>query len=218
MPLNPENATQINTTRYSYMHHPSTITVNPQTASISPNLSSKSPPSPQPRQATPPHPRTRRLDRPLLPHPAFLLPHARHDLLQVRFHHHAADNHLTQHRMHRLVPEDQVQLAHVLEHAVQRLHEDLDQVDQRERRLGGRGDHDEREGGVGAVGDLRGGVGGAVLDAGARALGEEGREGEEVAGAGGALGDELVDLVDERLFGLGVLVEGGLSVGGYPGW
>lgn len=98
--------------------------------------------------------------------------------------------------MHSLIPEDEIQLAHVLEHAIQCLHKDLDQIDQRQRRLSRRGDHDERQGGIVPVGDLGGGVGGAVFCAGACAAGEKWWEGEEVAGAGGALGDEVVDLRD----------------------
>ena len=44
-----------------------------------------------------------------------------------------ADHHLSQGRVQRFEVEDQVQLAHVLEEAVQSLYEHLDEVQERER-------------------------------------------------------------------------------------
>lgn len=70
----------------------------------------------------------------------------------------AADDHLTQGGMQGLEVEDQIQLAHVLEQAVERLDEDLYQVEQGEGRLGRGADDDEVEGCVVAVGDEGGGV------------------------------------------------------------
>lgn len=54
--------------------------------------------------------------------------------------------------MQALEVEDQIELAHVLEQAVQRLDEDLDQVEQRQGGLGRRADQDEVERGVVSVG------------------------------------------------------------------
>lgn len=79
-------------------------------------------------------------------------------LLQLRLHHHAAHNHLRQASVQRLKVEDQIQLAHILKQPVQGLDVDLDQIDQREGRLGRGGDDDEVEGRVVAVGDERGDV------------------------------------------------------------
>ena len=60
--------------------------------------------------------------------------------------------------MQRLEVEDEVQLAHVFEQAVEGLDEDLDQVEQGEGGLRRGGDEDEIERCVVAVGDEGGGV------------------------------------------------------------
>ncbi len=60
--------------------------------------------------------------------------------------------------MQRLKVEDEIQLADVFKQAVERLDEDLNQVEQGERGFRGRGDQDEVEGRVVAVGDEGGGV------------------------------------------------------------
>lgn len=83
--------------------------------------------------------------------------------------------------MHGLVAENEIQFADVLEHPVQRLHEYLDQIDERERGFRRGRDHDEREGRVRAISDLRGRVGGATRSVGACALREERWQGQEVA-------------------------------------
>jgi hypothetical protein len=44
-------------------------------------------------------------------------------------------NHLAQHRMQRLEIENQVQFAHVFKQVVQTFHKNVDQVQQRKRRL-----------------------------------------------------------------------------------
>jgi hypothetical protein len=54
--------------------------------------------------------------------------------------------------MQRFEVEDQIKLADVLEGGVEGLHEDLNEVKQREGRLGRGGDYDEIKGGVVAVG------------------------------------------------------------------
>lgn len=60
--------------------------------------------------------------------------------------------------MQRLKIEDEIKLAHVLEEPVQRLDEDLNEVEEGERTLGGGGDDDEVEGRVVAVGYQGGSV------------------------------------------------------------
>jgi len=60
--------------------------------------------------------------------------------------------------MQRLKVEDQIQLAHVLEQAVQGFDEDLDEVEECEGRLGRRAYQDEVEGCVVPVGYQGGGV------------------------------------------------------------
>lgn len=125
----------------------------------------------------------------------------RDDPVEVRLYHHAADDHLGQGGVQALKVEDEVQLAHVLEQLVQRLDVHLDQVDQGERRLGGRGDDDEEERRVVPVCHERGDV--VVLlvagRVGGSGGGEEGRQREEVAGAGWSVGDEGEDLGYEAL-------------------
>lgn len=91
-----------------------------------------SPPRPQPRQSPPSQTRTRRLNSLLLPQRPFLTANTGDNLVNIRLYHHAANNHLTEHSMHSLIPEDEVQLADILEHAVQCLHEDLDEIYERE--------------------------------------------------------------------------------------
>lgn len=109
--------------------------------------------------------------------------------------------------MQALKVEDEVQLAHILEQLVQRLDVDLDQVDQGERRLGGRGDDDEEERRVVPVRHQRGDV--VVLLVARRVRGsgggEEGREGEEIAGACWPVGYEGEDFGYEALLYAGVL-------------
>lgn len=156
-----------------------------------------------------PQPRTPPLIHRPLGHRA-LRPYARDNPIRARLNHHAADNHLAQRRVQCLKVEDEVELAHVLEQAVQRLDVHLDNVDQGQRRLGRRRDDDEVQRRVVAVryegrdvvvwfrGRVRGARGG-----------EEGREREEVAGAGGAVGDEGEDFGDEALLDGGVLLRGG---------
>src|SRR6187551_2155399 len=53
--------------------------------------------------------------------PPTLRPHPRDNPIRARLNHHAADNHLAQRRVQRLKVEDEVELAHVLKQAVQRL-------------------------------------------------------------------------------------------------
>ena len=60
--------------------------------------------------------------------------------------------------MQRLEVENQIQLADILEQAVEGLDEDLDEIEEGEGGFGGGGDEDEVEGGVVAVGDEGGGV------------------------------------------------------------
>lgn len=132
---------------------------------------------------------------------------ARDDPIEVRLYHYTADDHLGQRGVQALEVEDEVQLAHVLEQLVQRLDVHLDEVDQGEGRLGGRGDDDEEERRVVPVGHERGHVvlllvAGRVGGSGG---GEEGREREEVAGAGWAVGDEGEDLGYEALLYAGIL-------------
>lgn len=121
--------------------------------------------------------------------------------VEVRLYHHAADDHLGQGGVQALEVEDEVQLAHVLEQLVQSLDVHLDQVDQGERRLGGRGDDDEEERRVVPVRHERGDV--VVLlvagRVGGSGGGEEGRQREEVAGAGWSVGDEGEDFGYEAL-------------------
>lgn len=57
-----------------------------------------------------------------------LTSYALHDTVQTGLYNDATHNHLSKHRMHRLVSEDEIQLADVLKKAIQRLDEDLDQV------------------------------------------------------------------------------------------
>lgn len=73
--------------------------------------------------------------------------------------------------------EDQIELADILEQAIERLNEDLDQIEQRERRLGGGGNYYEVQGCVVAVGyEGRRVVVGRRGSAGFGATGEEGRQ------------------------------------------
>ncbi len=74
---------------------------------------------------------------------AALAAHAVDDALERRLDDDAADNHLGERRVQRLEVEDEVELAHVLEEPVERLDEHLDQVEQRQRRLGRRADENE---------------------------------------------------------------------------
>ena len=105
--------------------------------------------------------------------------------------------------MQRLEIEDQIQLAHVLEQSIQGFHEDLNQIQECKRRLGGGGDEDEVERGVVAVGHerwsiillVRGGAGGS----------EERWEWEEVAAAGWSGRDKGEDLGNEALLDCCVL-------------
>jgi len=60
--------------------------------------------------------------------------------------------------MQRFEIEDEVELAHILKETVEGLYEDLDEIEEGERRFGRGGDDDEVEGCVVAVGDERGGV------------------------------------------------------------
>lgn len=68
------------------------------------------------------------------------------------------DDHLGQGSMQRFEVEDEIELAHVLEQAIQGLDEDLDQVQQRQGRFGRGADQDEVEGRVVSVCDQRRGV------------------------------------------------------------
>ncbi|KAJ8112807.1 hypothetical protein OPT61_g4912 [Boeremia exigua] len=143
------------------------------------------PPRPQP--PAPPHaypagtPKLALVDGPL-GHAALALDPLNNPI-KLCLDHYPPDNHLAQGGVQRLEVEDEVELAHVLEQAVQSLDEDLDQVEQGQRRLGGGGDDDEVEGGVVALGAGAGGRG-------AR---------QEVAGRVGAVGDEGEDLGDQAL-------------------
>lgn len=151
-------------------------------------------------------PRAPRLvDRPLR-HGALCLD-PRDDPVEVRLYHHAADDHLGQGGVQALKVEDEVQLAHVLEQLVQRLDVHLDQVDQGQRRLCGGRDDDEEERRVVPVRHERGDV---VLllvagRVGGSRGGEQGRQREEVAGAGWPVGDEGEDFGYEALLDAGVL-------------
>lgn len=99
----------------------------------------------------------------------------------MRLNNNTTNNHLTKDSMQSLISEDKIQLADILEHAIQRLDKYLNQIDQSERGLGRRRDHDKRQRCVGPVCDLRGGIGGPG-GGGASALREERREWEEVTG------------------------------------
>lgn len=109
--------------------------------------------------------------------------------------------------MQRLKIENQVQLAHILKQPVQGFDEDLDEIEEGERGFGGGGDDDEVERGVVPVGDERGSVVVLLTGLGVVAGGgcEEWWEREEVAGAGGACGDEGEDFGEESLLDRGVL-------------
>ena len=61
--------------------------------------------------------------------------------------------------MHSLEIENQIQLADVVEQAVEGLHEDLDKVEESEGRLGGGADKDEVEGRIVSIGDVGGVIG-----------------------------------------------------------
>jgi hypothetical protein len=76
-------------------------------------------------------------------------------LVELCFHDYSADYHLAKCRMQRLEVEDQVELAHIFEEAVESLYEDLDEVEEGEGRLGGGADHDEVQSGIVAVGHER---------------------------------------------------------------
>ena len=60
--------------------------------------------------------------------------------------------------MQRFKVENQIQFADILKQSVEGFNEDLDQVEQCEGGLSGRGDHDEVEGCIVAVCDEGGGV------------------------------------------------------------
>ncbi len=79
------------------------------------------------------------------------LGHDPNDLVLVRLRNKPADDDLHQHVLHAVGVEDDVELADALEEAVERLDEDLDQIDDRELRLGRVDDEDEAERGVAAV-------------------------------------------------------------------
>lgn len=171
------------TTRKRSTHKKATPWLHPHFRSDFPNPSfvsqtkhhlPSSPPRPQP---LPPPKRAKPPTTPLGPlrHPPLRLD-ALHHPLQPRLDDHAAHNHLVERGVQRLKVEDQIQLAHVLEQAVEGLDEDLDQVEQGERGLGGRADDDEVEGRVVAVGDDGGRVG---VGAGGGAGGGGGEEGGE---------------------------------------
>ena len=95
----------------------------------------KSPPASQTNKPSPPGTSraTSSLDGPPLSQRTLLSPHTGHDLVNVGLDHDATHNHLVQGGVHGLKPKDQVQLAHILKDAVQRLDKHLDQVDQGER-------------------------------------------------------------------------------------
>lgn len=85
-----------------------------------------------------------------------LLRHGGEDVVDVRLQHHAGHDDLVQDVAHAVRVEDKVQLAHVLEALVQRLHEDLDQVQDAQVRLLLVHREDEVQGGVVSVYDARG--------------------------------------------------------------
>ena len=122
---------------------------------------------------------------------------ARYDAVHVCLDDHASHNHFAKRRVQGLEVEDQVQLAHILEQLVQRLDVDLDQVEQRQRRLGRRRYYNEVQSRIVAVGDERGDVvvrfRGGMRSAGSS---EDGGQREEVACAVGSVGDEGEDLRD----------------------
>ena len=111
-------------------------------------LSLSTTPHPLPKPSNPkPHP-------PLTHRPLRHLPlplDARNDLLQPRLYNHAPYNHLPQDCMQCFKVENQIQLAHVLEEAIEGFDEDLDEVEEGEGGFGGGGDEDEVEGCVVAV-------------------------------------------------------------------
>lgn len=83
--------------------------------------------------------------------------------------------------------ENQVQLAHIFEKAVEGLHEDLNEIEESQRGLSRGRNDDEVERRIVAVGDERGSI--VVRGGGCRrfaAVGEEGRETERSAGTGTA--------------------------------
>jgi 4-diphosphocytidyl-2C-methyl-D-erythritol kinase len=55
------------------------------------------------------------------------------DMIELRFHNYASHYHLTQSRMQCLEVEDEIELAHILKEAIQRLDEDLYEVEEGER-------------------------------------------------------------------------------------
>jgi hypothetical protein len=63
-----------------------------------------------------------------------------------------ADYHLSERGMQRFEVEDQVEFADILEKAVERLHKDLDEIEESQWRFCRGADDDEVEGGVVAVG------------------------------------------------------------------
>lgn len=138
--------------------------------------------------------------------------HARHDAVEARLDDDAANDHLSKGGVHGLKVEDEVELADVLKKTVKRLDVDLDEVHEGERGLGGSGDDDEVERRIVAVGDERRRVRGLDTTGGARGRSQQGRQRQEVAGPGRAIGDEGEDLRDEALLDASVLVsvlEGG---------
>ena len=162
------------------MHDGPYATPMQQTLYRDPITSPPKPPPPPKRPAQPAHggpdPTATGLLRPRRPlrYPP-LHPHALDDSLQRRLDDDPSNDDLGEGRVQRLEVEDEVELAHVLEHAVEGLDKDLDQVQQGERGLGGGGDDDEAEGRIVAVGDEGGGV--VVAGGGGRGgAGEEGRE------------------------------------------
>ena len=90
-------------------------------------LSSPCPHAPiSPSKSCKPHPSFALIHRPLRHRPLTL--DALNHLLQLCLHHHTSYNHLCKRRMQRLEIEDQVQLADILEKAIEGLYEDLDEI------------------------------------------------------------------------------------------
>ena len=120
-----------------------------------------------------------------------LLLYPRENLSHVGLQHHAAHDQLVEDEMHFVHVEDQVQLADVFEAFVERLHEDLNEVEDAEFGLGRVDAEDKVERRVVSVDELEV-VGVGAADDGAAAL-------EEVAHVVFALRDELKRLLDDLL-------------------
>lgn len=135
-----------------------------------------------------------------------LCSHTGDDAVHVRLHHHPAHYHLGKRRVQRLEVEDQVQLADIFEELIKRFNVDLDQVDERQRRLGRRRDDDEVECCVVSVRHEGGDV---VLLFGRRMRraggGEERRKRQEVARSGRPVRDQCEDFGNEALLYAGFL-------------